>query len=453
MVGSDLRVSADGRHLEMIDGTPFFYLADTAWELVHVASLEQMRMYLRDRAAKRFTVIHTVILGEMNGLDSPNAYGHLPLVDHDPEHPNEAYFSLVDTLVAAAGDLGLHIGLVPTWGAYTLQEQHPLFASHCIFNAANAFIYGRILGERYRNCPNVIWLLGGDRKPDGIYDMWRAMARGIAEGTNAGSEDYSNTLMSYHPWGGSSSSQWWHNEPWLSFNMLQSGHDRDSTPDTMISVDYAREPRKPVINGEPGYEGIVNQLKTGQSKLSAWDVRKFAYWSVFAGACGHTYGANEVWQMWRPERLLVKPLPWYEPLLQADAFWYDALSYPGAGQMQHLRALIESRGMHTLIPDQELIVTPNGSGDQHIQACRKNDGTCALIYLSSGFPIQANLVVLKRERLQAWWYDPRRGASIQTGEIAGDRTVELTPPSLGAGNDWVLVVDDPRCNYRDPGSG
>ncbi|MHB1354657.1 MAG: glycoside hydrolase family 140 protein [Anaerolineae bacterium] len=451
MAGSDLRVSTDGRHLETLSGAPFFYLADTAWELVHVASLEQMRMYLLDRAAKRFTVIHTVILGEMNGLDTPNAYGHLPLINHNPEQPNEAYFSLVDALVSAASDLGLHIGLLPTWGAYTVQEQHPLFASHCIFNAANAYVYGRILGERYRNCPNVIWILGGDRKPDGVSDVWRAMARGIAEGTNAGKEDYTNTLMSYHPWGGTSSSQWWHAEPWLSFNMLQSGHDRDSTPDAMVAADYAREPHKPVINGEPGYEGIVNQLKTGQPKLSAWDVRKFAYSSVFAGACGHTYGANEVWQMWRPERLLVKPLPWYEPLLQAENPWYDALDYQGAGQMRHLRTLIESRSMHTLIADQNLIATPHGRGDQHIQACRRTDGTCALIYLSSGHPIAVNLCILEQTQLRAWWFDPRQGTCIPIDDIAGDLTVEFTPPSLGAENDWVLVLDDPRCNYREPG--
>ena len=89
-VGSDLRVSTDGRHLEKVDGTPFFYLADTAWELVHVLTLEQAHMYLRDRAAKRFTVIHTVLLSEMNGLDTPNAYGHLPLLNRGPLHPNHS---------------------------------------------------------------------------------------------------------------------------------------------------------------------------------------------------------------------------------------------------------------------------------------------------------------------------------------------------------------------------
>jgi hypothetical protein len=439
--GSNLRVSESGRYLVKVDGSPFFYLADTAWELVHVATREEIRLYLCDRAAKRFTVIHTVLLSEMNGLDSPNAYGCLPLHNLDPLQPNEDYFSLVDFLVAEAAQLGMYVGLVPTWGAYTLAETHPLFASHFLFNPNNAYSYGRILGERYRDCPNVIWILGGDRKPDGAYETWRNMARGIAEGTNAGKEDYSNTLMTYHPWGGTSSGEWWHNEPWLSLNMLQSGHDCESTPDMMIAADYSRQPVKPVLNGEPGYEGIPNQLNKESPKLSALDVRRFAYRSVFAGACGHTYGANEIWQMWRPERLQVKPLPWYEPLLAADKSWIEALSYPGAGQMKHLRSLIESRHMVSPVPDLNLVTTKSTGGSKHIQACRSSDGACALIYLSSEFPIEINASRLGKDNLYASWYNPRDGTFQCIGTLDGHQPVSLTPPSLGTDNDWVLVLD------------
>ena len=79
-----VRVSDDHRQLIDQHGSPFFYLGDTAWELFHRLDREEADLYLRDRAAKRFTVIQAVVLAEYGGLDVPNAYGHLPLADKDP---------------------------------------------------------------------------------------------------------------------------------------------------------------------------------------------------------------------------------------------------------------------------------------------------------------------------------------------------------------------------------
>jgi hypothetical protein len=79
-----LRASADGRHLVQADGRPFFYLADTAWSLFHRLTREEADLYLRNRAAKGFTVIQTVALSENDGLRTSNAYGERPLVENDP---------------------------------------------------------------------------------------------------------------------------------------------------------------------------------------------------------------------------------------------------------------------------------------------------------------------------------------------------------------------------------
>src|SRR6476661_8637517 len=74
-----LKVSDNHRYLVDADGKPFFYLADTAWELFHRQTREDAAAYLKDRAAKRFNVIQAVVLAEFDGLTAPNAYGHLPL--------------------------------------------------------------------------------------------------------------------------------------------------------------------------------------------------------------------------------------------------------------------------------------------------------------------------------------------------------------------------------------
>src|SRR5215212_1841951 len=101
-----LKVSDNQRFLVHDDGTPFFYLGDTAWELFHRCTLQEAELYLRDRAAKGFTVIQAVALAEINGLHVPNMQGDLPLIDDDPTQPNEAYFAHIDSVVALASSLG-----------------------------------------------------------------------------------------------------------------------------------------------------------------------------------------------------------------------------------------------------------------------------------------------------------------------------------------------------------
>ncbi|MCB0841572.1 MAG: DUF4038 domain-containing protein, partial [Bacteroidetes bacterium] len=111
-----LKVSENGRFLSKEDGTPFFYLGDTAWELFHRLNREEATEYLRNRAEKGFTVIQAVVLAEIGGLYIPNPYGHLPLENLDPTRPIEAYFEHVDFIVDQAERLGLYIGMLPTWG-------------------------------------------------------------------------------------------------------------------------------------------------------------------------------------------------------------------------------------------------------------------------------------------------------------------------------------------------
>jgi hypothetical protein len=111
-----LRISPNRRFIVRDDGTPFFYLGDTAWELFHRLTMAEAELYLRDRAAKGFTVIQAVALAELDGLRTPNMRGDLPLINDDPTRPNEAYFAHVDAVVDLAASLGLHIGMLPTWG-------------------------------------------------------------------------------------------------------------------------------------------------------------------------------------------------------------------------------------------------------------------------------------------------------------------------------------------------
>ena len=148
------------------------------------------------------------------------------------------------------------------------------------------------------------WLLVAPDSPEGFSNVWRALAKGIAIGVS-GREDYSAVLMSFHPRGGGTSSRNFHDDEWLDFNMQQTGHGLADQvqPWAKIMADYDRKPVKPVVDGEPLYEDhpLAFRAKDNGYSFDA-HVRQRAYWDVFSGTAGHTYGDHSVWQMYAPGR-------------------------------------------------------------------------------------------------------------------------------------------------------
>jgi hypothetical protein len=367
------------------------------------------------------------VLAEQDGLRTPNAYGEPPLHDLDPERPNEKYFEHVDYVVDGAAALGMFVGMLPTWG----DKVGPKYwgVGPKVFTPENARAYGRFLGRRYRDRP-IIWILGGDRpaKTSPLRAVWRALAEGLREG------DGGRHLMTYHPMGGQSCASYWPpDEPWLDFHMIQSGHSRRNAPNyEMVAADRALTPTKPTLDGEPCYENHPVAFKQGTGRFDDRDVRQAAYWGVLAGACGHTYGCHEIWQLWEPGR---------KPITFAQTPWREALHLPGAAHMRHVRALFESRDLTSLVPDQSIILAGQGRGGNHVQAARASDGSFLFVYLPTGRPVTIDTAQLAGPRAVAHWYDPRNGSWSRIGEHTTSSPRDFTPPSAGRGNDWVLVLD------------
>ena len=228
-----LKISENKRFIIKEDGTPFFWLGDTGWELFHRMNREDAGEYLKNRAELKFTVIQAVALAEHDGLRAPNAYGRNPLLkndrgEYDPSMPdlnrmkNEyTYWDHVEYIIDAAAELGLYIGFLPTWG----DKIHLKWGTGPeIFRGENAYLYGKWLGERFGSRKNLIWIMGGDRQLGSRrhFEVVNQMARGIKEG------EAITHLMTFHPEGFLSSSYHVHDEEWLDFNMIQSGHDRQN---------------------------------------------------------------------------------------------------------------------------------------------------------------------------------------------------------------------------------
>lgn len=427
--GLTLELADNGRYLQYSDGTPFLWIGDTAWELFHRLNREEADLYLENRAEKGFTVIQAVALAELEGETRSNAYGDFPLVNKDPSSPNAGYFRHVDYIVEKAASLGMFTGLLPTWGSYWKTNAEN---KRRLFTVENAYSYGLFLGRRYIGKP-VIWILGGDQNPDnpGEKEIIEAMARGLREG------DKGSHLITYHPRGPGRSSDYFHTAPWLDFNMFQSSHAARGFDNGLFAEhDYKLTPVKPTLDGEPRYEnmmvGFYYQGNHPAVKFTSYDTRTAAYWSILAGACGHTYGNNNIWQMWRP---------FERGVIGAEIPWYQAIDHPGSFEMSYLRKFFEDNPWYKLKPAQELILDGPLSGASKLRAALADDGSFIVVYSPRGEAFTLNLDPISSVRITEKWYDPRYGTYF-TIHSADTRTIKTyTPPSAGDGCDWLLVVE------------
>ena len=429
-----LMVSSNNRFLVFEDGTPFFYLADTGWELFHRLNIADAEKYLENRRSKGFTVIQAVALAEFEGLTKANSNGDLPLKNHDPLQPDETYFQYVDRIIRMAAAKGLFIGLLPTWGD-KVDKQWGIGPE--VFNTENAYKYGRWIGNRYKDFPNIIWINGGDRSGGGDNKpVWEALAEGIKSVDK-------NHLMTFHPFGEHSSSEWFHNSSWLDFNMSQTGHGQRSYAiyKRLLVKDYNLSPVKPCFDGEPRYEDHpVGWVPDVLGWFNDADVRQALYWNLFSGGFGHTYGCHPIWQFLTPAR---------DPVGLARHNWYDVIDLPGAADLIHARRLIESRPFLSRVPDQSMVANDYFPETDYVAATR-GDGY-AFIYFPTGWTATISPDKLNAKTIRTTWFDPRTGETKPSETIPGKGARLFTPPSGGRGNDWILVMDDESKNFGVPG--
>lgn len=426
LAAQTLQVSENHRFLQTSDVKPFFWLGDTAWLLFQHLSKEDTIRYLDNRKSKGFNVVQVMVLHAVNDR---TADGAAALANEDPGKPQAGgYWDHVDWVIDRARERGIHIGMVCAWGSIVNSGK---------LNEGNVEAYTRFLVERYKSKPNIVWITGGDTRGDRKAEVWRSMGALIRELD-------SKHLITYHPFGRTQSSTWFHKEPWLDFNMFQSGHrryDQDNTPGAKgednwryVAEDYALRPIKPTLDAEPSYENLPQGLH--DPKEPYWtdkDVRRYAWWSVLAGAAGHTYGENAIIQMHKPGR---------KGAYGVRTYWNEALDAPGAGQMQHLKNLLLSRPYFERVPDPSLVVD-NAEGYNHVVAARGR--SYAVFYTWTGRTFKVRMGAISGRTVNAAWYDPRTGEKRHIGTFPNTGTREFDPPGEPSpGADWALLLDEAK---------
>jgi hypothetical protein len=437
-------VSSNKHFLQYSNGEPFFWLGDTGWFLFSKLTQEETKRYLEDREQKGFNVIQCMVVHSPSDV---NVYGSpafdkqkAPLVTPGTSLGVAGaydYWDHIEWVIDEAARHGISIALVPAWGSMVKQG---------FFTVETAKRYAIFLAERFKSKSNIFWIIGGDMQGDVRNDIWQAFGSTIKRIDSI-------HLMTYHPYGRRQSSEWFHRDAWLDFNMVQSGH-RDYAQDDSkkgyaqdnwryIREDFEKLPTKPVLDGEPSYEQIPHGLHdTTQPYWQARDVRRYAYWAVLAGACGHTYGHNSIMQFYKSGDTAKS--------YGAKKVWNESLNDSGACEMQYLKKLILSRPYFDRVFDSTVIVGSAGVRYDFIPVAHGTDYLLAYTYTGRTFSLKMGIIHGKE--VTAWWYDPRSGESTLIGLLPNTGTHRFHPPGkVSEGNDWVLVLDNVEKNFGKPG--
>jgi len=410
-----LAISANRRYLVDQEGKSFLIHGDTAWSIITALTKDEAEQYVANRAAKGFNaIIVNLVEHKFNG--PLNRYDEHPFINpEDLSTPNDKYFEYADWVIQRAADYGIVVFLAPLYLGYGHKANDDGWYHEAHISGVNkCWKYGQYVGKRYARFNNIVWMMGGDRNPDGVVEEVNSVLLGIkdfdTQALFAAHAHPDETTAERYGWGG-----------WLDLNSTytyQIVHKK-------LLMDYNHRPVMPFVLMETTYEGEHN--------ASPVQIRRQAYWATLCGACGQFLGNRPIWLF--------------------DPGWQDAINAVGSQDMVHLRAFYTSRPWYNLVPDQKHEVVTGGLGEfngmDYLAAARTADGSTLIAYMPTARTVTVDLSKLSGASLRAWWFDPRSGQAQSAGEYSTTGPLHFSPPAEG---DWGLVIDDAGKNYAPPGT-
>lgn len=414
----ELRVSANRRHLEHADGTPFLWLADTAWNVAVKSTPAEWQEYVDTRARQRFSVLQVIATGL--GTKTRTTAGPPPFLPDGT--PDPRVWRDWDEKVAYANDRGLIVlltGVGKSYAGFTEQQRPPAFAR---------YVAGRFAAH------GVILSASMDQRFDPQNDEAGARLRTLT-----------THLVTQHPGTHFDTIKQYHDAGYVDFCGLQTGHHNgnlgrayDAARTWTLEL-WQREPIKPVINIEAMYDAH------GHDDAPNWreqDARKLGWISWLCGSRGYTYGAGDVppkvptgaGGIWRFS---------HEPT--AHDYWRKALHWPSATQMTHLRDFFAGLEWWRLVPAPDLVRQQAAPADslRQIVAARTAAGEVLVAYLPDNAEITLDLRSMSGG-LAGRWFNPITGESLAFDDpLPLSEAVTLRRPA-GWSDAVLLLTKRPR---------
>ena len=418
-----LKISPSKRYMVYGDGTPFFWLGDTHWQMPDYERDDdcnygdrcgsQFRHAVRDRLQKGFTVYQTYPDAGVNdggGNVHVANWWSTPFTQLNPAAFRQ-YFDpkmqyLADNGLVVALGCGVHNQTTDAVGLAGLKQ------------------LAKYMVARYGSYP-LVWITAQEVEITASeLAIWKEVA--ITLDANDG---YKHPLTG-HMWGNNFV---WGTETWHSWFAVQGGHGATRTyrPQSFYKGFWDYVPTQPFLEAESKYEDV----ECGGLN-DAIDERVVAYKSMQTGSLGFTYGVSGVWAM-----------KWDIGVPGWDTFsyypWYVGLDAPGSTYMKYLKQFYTAFAWEQLVPRFGDNAWCSFSNPEASILSSTADAARYVVYFYGAGTATGSLKNMNGSlTYNARWFDPRTGRNMLISNTIRSAGGNWTIPSKPDVNDWLLLVED-----------
>ena len=419
-----VRISDNKRHFAHADGTPFFWLGDTHWQMPNTERVDvcnhpdhgakacphggQFQHLVDDRKVKGFTVYQTYPAA------SSTEWWSSKYTEINPQR----FESVFDVQIGHLANQGFVIGL--GFGH---------FNDSMIIPVDELRGWARYLVARYGAYP-IVWLTcqemnAPEDKGQNLIAAWKAVAEEIAL-TDGYGHPHSGHQWVYDvatsPLGG---------EHWHDWFALQGGHlNSRLTPQARYAGYYNFFPTKPMVETEAMYEAV-----DCGGVADSNDARKSAWKAMLCGCAGYTYGAGGIWAL----KWDASDTRWKDYNHQIES-WHAGMALLGSVQMSILKYFFISLPWMALTPRFTDPAWSTWEDPDRSTILATVDNSLYLAYCHG----KTSKGKLKQLALggtyEVRWFNPQIGAYKGNPFLIKPIKSEWDIPEMPSTEDWVLLL-------------